>query len=55
MGMSVNEAFGYLEATLRRIEELATDTPTWGDQERALDAIKGECQEALSAVFPHTP
>lgn len=37
---------------LRRIEELATDTPTPEDQVTALDAIKAECEEALLSVEP---
>ena len=36
-----------LKATLRRIEELATDTPTKADETRALDAIRRECEGAL--------
>lgn len=35
---------------LKRIEELSTDTPTPEDAERALDAIKRECEDALSFV-----
>lgn len=37
-----------LRATLRHIEELATDTPTPEDSDVALNAIKRACEDALS-------
>jgi hypothetical protein len=40
-----------LRGALRRIEELATDTPTPEDAERALDAIKRECEDVLSSAI----
>ena len=43
-----NEAV--LIRALKRIEELATDTPTLVDTLVALDAIKRECEDALSYV-----
>lgn len=43
-----SDTIAQLRQALRRIEELATDTPTPEDAERALDAIKGECERVLS-------
>lgn len=37
-----------LRQSVRRIEELATDTPTHDDAVQALDDIKGECERILS-------
>ena len=37
-----------LRRSIEHIEELAADTPTPEDAERALDAIKGECERILS-------
>jgi hypothetical protein len=36
-----------LVKSIRRIEELATDTPTPDDAESALNSIKRECEDAL--------
>lgn len=37
-----------MRKALYRIQELATDTPTPEDAQRALDAIVAECEDVLS-------
>ena len=39
---------GSLRKVIERIQELATDTPTKSDMERALNHIVKECEDALS-------
>lgn len=38
-----------MRKALYRIQELATDTPTKRDMEKALNAIVRECEDTLSA------